>query len=705
MGRVFLGRMSLKAILILGAVVLALVPVVVLGGGSMFSVRSLITSLLANRDRIIAQAIGSHVDDFLDSRQRLMQMLGELAASQPQLDEASLGPILATARRNHPSLTRIFVADTHGVSIAADPPVAADGKSSIGLDYSERAYIREVLRTHQAVVDKNLILGKAANQYIAVIAAPILDRAGQIKGVVAAAVDVSAIAGIAEEIKFGKRGSTTIATASGQAISPTIDGVAPEGIDLSKAPIWQLLADRPSGEIESYPTTSGEMRVGGFATVPGVGWKIWVSRAISEVHAEIGRAFQSVAWWVVVALAGAILLAILYARMISRPIESLRTAALVIAEGQFDQKAALRGPREMVDLAGALNHMAQSLRRLVDSERDAKIRIEKAVGEYGALAARVANGDLTAQAPTGEGSEFAQLGTSLNQMIDSLGKLVREIQGAASDITSSASEILAATSQQVSATSEEATAVRQTAATVAEVKQTSDLAAQKAKAVAEAAVKVTRVAQEGQLSVEESIKGSESAKTRMEALAARILTLSEQAHAIAEINATVNDLAEQSNLLAVNASIEAAKAGEAGKGFAVVANEIKALAGQSKQATTQVRGVLNEIQRATQAAVLAAEDGVKSSDVGVIVAGRSGAAIRQLSQNVNEAAQSAQQILAASQQQAIGMDQIAMAMRNIEQSSEQTVSATRQFEGAAKDLNRLARRLTELVDGLSVAKG
>src|SRR4029077_3420223 len=123
---------------------------------------------------------------------------------------------------------------------------------------------------------------------------------------------------------------------------------------------------------------------------------------------------------------------------------------------------------EMVDLGRALNHMAQSLRRLVESERDAKIRIEKAVGEYGVIAARVANGDLTAQAPTGEGTEFAQLGTSLNQMIESLGKLAREIQGAASDIRSSASEILGATSQQVSATSEEAMAVRQTAATVAE---------------------------------------------------------------------------------------------------------------------------------------------------------------------------------------------------------------------------------------------
>jgi methyl-accepting chemotaxis protein len=179
----------------------------------------------------------------------------------------------------------------------------------------------------------------------------------------------------------------------------------------------------------------------------------------------------------------------------------------------------------------------------------------------------------------------------------------------------------------------------------------------------------------------------------MEAIAARILTLSEQAQAIGEITATVGDLAEQSNLLAVNAAIEAAKAGEAGKGFAVVAAEVKSLAEQSRAATAQVRGILGEVQRATQAAVMAAEQGVKVSEAGAGVAIRAGEAIRLLAENVGESAQAAQQILASAQQQGGGMDQVALAMRNIQQASTQTLASTRQVERAAQDLNELARRL------------
>ncbi len=219
------------------------------------------------------------------------------------------------------------------------------------------------------------------------------------------------------------------------------------------------------------------------------------------------------------------------------------------------------------------------------------------------------------------------------------------------------------------------------------------MAVQKAKIVAETAQKTAHVAQDGQRAVEESIKGMQESKTRMEALAERIIGLSEQGQAIGEIIATVNELGDQSNLLAVNAAIEAAKAGEAGKGFAVVAAEVKVLAEQSKQATAQVRGILGDIQRATQAAVMATEQGVKAADAGEKVAQGAGESIRLLAQSVHEAAQVAQQILVSAQQQVVGMDQIAMAIQNIQQVSTQNMTATQQVERAAQDLNALSQQL------------
>lgn len=281
-----------------------------------------------------------------------------------------------------------------------------------------------------------------------------------------------------------------------------------------------------------------------------------------------------------------------------------------------------------------------------------------------------------------------------SRLRDSIGTLV-----------SASAEILAATTQQASGAAEEQAAVQETSATVDEVKQTVQVAAVKAQAVAKSVQRTAEVSQEGRQAVEDTVKTAQEARARMEVVADQILALSERGQAIAEIVTAVNSLAGQSNLLAVNAGIEAAKAGEAGKGFAVVATEVKALAEQSKQATVEIRGILGEIQRATQAAVMAVEQGVKASEAGESVANGAGDAIRALTENSTESAQAAQQILASTQQQLTGMDQVALAMENIEQASAQNLASTQQVEQAAQDLNTIAQRLTELVTSSANGRG
>jgi len=282
----------------------------------------------------------------------------------------------------------------------------------------------------------------------------------------------------------------------------------------------------------------------------------------------------------------------------------------------------------------------------------------------------------------------------LNRII---GGVSFEIREGANVLATAAGEIVATTTQVASGAAETATAVTETTSTVEEVKKTAELSSDKARYVSETAQKAAQVSQTGRQAVEETVAGIGRVRRQMEALAESIVQLSEQSQAIGEIIATVNDLAEQSNLLAVNAAIEAAKAGEQGKGFGVVAQEIKSLAEQSKQATTQVRGILGDIQKATAAAVLAAEQGSKAVEAGVKQSAEAGEAIQALAQSIAEAAQAATQIAASSRQQQVGMDQVAVAMENIRQASTQNVAGTKQAEAAAHNLSDLGQKLKGVV--------
>jgi len=319
--------------------------------------------------------------------------------------------------------------------------------------------------------------------------------------------------------------------------------------------------------------------------------------------------------------------------------------------------------------------------------------------EISKIAERVASGDLTVGLPSDDrADEVGALVQTFRRMVENLRGINREIREGIKMLTSSASEILASATQVAASAAETATAVSETTTTVEEVKQTAQMASQKAKYVSETAQKTSQISQTGRRSVEDSIEGMSRIRERTESIAESIVRLSEQSQAIGEIIGTVSDLAEQSNLLAVNASIEAAKAGEQGKGFAVVAQEVRNLAEQSKQATAQIRTILSDIQKAMSAAVMETEQGSKAVEAGVAQSTEAGESIRMLAESIVEAAQASTQIAASSQQQLVGMDQVAMAMENIKQASTQNVVSTKQAEAAAQGLHEWGQKLDQLVE-------
>jgi methyl-accepting chemotaxis protein len=312
-------------------------------------------------------------------------------------------------------------------------------------------------------------------------------------------------------------------------------------------------------------------------------------------------------------------------------------------------------------------------------------------------AERIGRGEIPEEIVTSaRQDEVGRLTQAFGSMSQYLRELVREMNEGISVLASSSEEILAATSQVAASTQETATAISEIVTTVEEVKQTAVLAGSKSQTVAESTERTRQVALSGREAVEEALKGMGQIREQMQAVAESIMRLGEQSQTIGEIVASVGDLAEQSNLLGVNASIEAMKAGEAGKGFSVVAQEVKALADQSKQPTAQVRGILGEIQKAMTKAVLLAEQGSKTVETGYERAQSSGEAIRTLSSNIEASSEVALQIAATSQQQMVGMDQIVTAMASIRQASQDNVGGTQQVDLAARNLHQLGLKLKGL---------
>src|ERR1700685_94845 len=461
------------------------------------------------------------------------------------------------------------------------------------------------------------------------------------------------------------------------AMEPLIDGKfaeLQETIDLRTAKGFEaaervVITDKGKNAMDSIRKLAGEMQ----DEEAGLLARRSVDERERAHRTEMTIVIGSLGAFALLSLAG-----IFITRNIAVPLGELSAAAQKIASGDLSVKVISNGRRDEVGvLAASFTEMTSSLEQMAG------------------MAKKISDGDLTVEVKPKSDKDV--LGKAFAVMVEKLRRIIGEMQESIGILSSSAQQIVATPTQVASAPTETAAAVTETTTTVEEVKQTAQLATQKAKFVSESAQRAIQVSESGKKSAADSIEAMKQIREQMESIAESIVRLSEQGQTIGEIMLSVNDLAEQSNLLAVNASIEAAKAGEQGKGFAVVAQEVRNLAEQSKQATVQVRSILNDIQKATNAAVMVTEQGSKAVEAGVKQSVQAGESVQKLGETIAETAQAATQISASSQQQMVGMDQVVQAMENIKMASTQNVASTRQTETAAKNIQELGRKLTELI--------
>lgn len=311
-------------------------------------------------------------------------------------------------------------------------------------------------------------------------------------------------------------------------------------------------------------------------------------------------------------------------------------------------------------------------------------------------------GDLTKEIDIKSCDEIGHMASYFNDMVLHLRSLVEHIQSAGLKISTVSAQLLATAEQQASGASEEAASVSEISATVEELSATTSQIADNANEVIKITEQTLKGAEVGRKAVLETVAAMDDIKNKSQETTGKITALGEHTQKIGEIIDIIDDIANQTKLLSLNAAIEAAKAGEYGKGFAVVAVEIRQLAESVVKSTSKIKSFISEIQSASNASVMATEQSMKGIENGVALTRKAGDILGEILNIARQTADSANQIGVAIQQQKIATEQVAVSMKEVSNVARQSAAGSKESTASASELNNLAEELKKEVSKFKV---
>jgi methyl-accepting chemotaxis protein len=484
-------------------------------------------------------------------------------------------------------------------------------------------------------------------------------------------------------------------------IAHTFAPVVPKGIIEKNAVPGQ--ATKPQVREVTYPDPrTGHEREIIDIGVPVLGGQLGTVRVGMDRAIINGAAVQAGNFLLVVfggIAISAVLAGVIFAQRITRPVNALMSVAERVGRGDLSQLVPVTSRDEIGLMAVTFNDSIVRLRALVqteadrDEERRKREDLQQNIIKFLDTVVEIGKGDLTRRGEV-TWDVLGNVVDAINLMVEEIASVVGDVRRAAVRVTSGSQDTIRITGElalAAQAQAREASSVTRSVGDVTvSVRQVADSADQSAKA----ARQVLQAATKGEEAVRNSLESMQQIRAEVQTIAKKIKSLGDRSLEISDIVNTIQDIAAQTHLLALNASIEAAGAGDAGLRFSVVADEVRKLAERATQATRDIGTLIKGVQVETQEAVMAMESGTREVESGYEVSLKAEEALQEIGKISQASSELAGEISRASQQQVRVSEAVAGAVQAIAEAAVKTEEGVQQSRNNVEQLARLAEDLT-----------